>query len=40
MATLYQFMGREFDGFTIYIHRAETYGPDFKTLESYGSRIE
>ncbi len=40
MATLYQFMGREFDGFTIYIHRAETYGADFKTLESYGSRIE
>lgn len=40
MSTLYQFMGREFDGFAIYIHRTETYGADFKTLESYGSRIE
>ncbi len=40
MATLYQFMGRELDNFSIYIHRVETYGADFKTLEEYGSRIE
>jgi len=40
MATLYRFMSVEFDPFSIYIHRAETYGTDFKSLESYGSRIE
>lgn len=40
MATLYRFMSVEFDPFTIYIHREETYGADFKSLESYGSRIE
>ncbi|HAP20281.1 MAG TPA: Fe-S oxidoreductase [Lachnospiraceae bacterium] len=39
MATLYQFSGREFDPFTIYIHREETYGADFKPLEAYGNRI-
>ena len=39
MATLYQFFGREFDPFTIYIHREETYGADFKPLEAYGNRI-
>lgn len=40
MATLYQFMGREFDPFAICIHREETYGADFKPLEAYGNRIE
>ena len=39
MATLYQFLGREFDPFTIYIRREETYGADFKPLEAYGNRI-
>lgn len=40
MTTLYRFMDRELDTFSIYIHRVETYGADFKTLEAYGSRIE
>jgi hypothetical protein len=39
MSTLYQFSGREFDPFSIYIHRCETYGADFKTLEAYGHKI-
>lgn len=40
MQTLYQFMDRTFDAFTIYIHRCETYGENFKTLEAYGDVIE
>lgn len=39
MATLYQYMDRTFDPFTIYIHRCETYGENFKTLEDYGKII-
>lgn len=40
METLYQFMDRTFDPFTIYIHRIETYGENFKSLEKYGKNIE
>ena len=39
METLYAHMGRSFDPFTIYIHRLETYGENFKSLESYGNII-
>lgn len=39
METLYKFMDREFDPFTIYIHRLETYGDNFKPLEHYGKRM-
>ena len=39
METLYQFMGRTFDPFTIYIHRLETYGENFKPLDAYGKVI-
>ena len=39
METLYAYMGRTFDPFTIYIHRLETYGENFKSLEAYGSII-
>lgn len=40
MQTLYQFMDRIFEPFTIYIHRCETYGENFKSLEAYGDTIE
>lgn len=40
MDTLYRFMDRIFDPFTIYIHRCETYGENFKSLEAYGDTIE
>lgn len=40
MDTLYRFMDRTFDPFTIYIHRCETYGENFKSLEAYGDTIE
>ncbi|MEE1243026.1 MAG: TIGR03936 family radical SAM-associated protein [Frisingicoccus sp.] len=39
MTTLYKFMGRDFDPFSIFIHRCETYGENFKPLEKYGDII-
>lgn len=39
MSTLFQFMDRTFDPFTIYIHRLETYGENFTPLEKYGKQI-
>lgn len=40
MQTLYKFMDRSFEPFAIYIHRCETYGENFKSLEAYGDTIE
>lgn len=37
MAALYQSMDCPFDPYCLQIHRLEIYGPDFKSLESYGS---
>lgn len=40
ISTLFQFMKQDFDTFSIQIHRLEIYGPDFKSLESYGRFID
>jgi len=40
MSTLYTFMNQDFDPYSIQIHRLEIYGPQFKSLESYGETME